>query len=299
VIWVGVFYLVLAMFTFWGRLLVGFQEYLRPGAAAGGLGLAITLVWRMVFCFPDGLLHLTVLDVGTSSAIFLQTPAGHRILINGGSSSKLLSDHLGRRLPPFQRKLDYLVITSPQEQDIDALAENIIRYPPEEVLWLGSRSLCWEAENLRSVILDRELPLTQGEDGQYLVLDKGVLLTILNPGKRGGTLLIEYGSFRALLPFGVDDSARQELRQGRSLGRMTVLLLEDNGYQSSNPSAWIQNLNPQLVLLSVGVKDNRGLPDRGMMDRLGGYSLLRTDEHGSIHLATDGNELWVEVERLE
>ena len=85
---------------------------------------------------------------------------------------------------------------------------------------------------------------------------------------------------------------------GLNLGEMTALLVADNGYQSSNPSLWINNLRPRLVLLSVGIKDSRGLPDRGMIDRLAGYSLLRTDQNGTIRLITDGNQLWVKVDRL-
>ena len=84
----------------------------------------------------------------------------------------------------------------------------------------------------------------------------------------------------------------------RYLKDINVLLLADNGYRSSNPSDWIDYLHPQLLLLSAGIRDGRGLPDRGLLDRLGGYSLLRTDHFGSIHLQTDGKQLWIAVERL-
>jgi beta-lactamase superfamily II metal-dependent hydrolase len=35
-----------------------------------------------------------------------------------------------------------------------------------------------------------------------------------------------------------------------------------------------------------------------MIDRLAGYSLLRTDQHGTIHLISDGEKIWVKVDRL-
>lgn len=111
-------------------------------------------------------------------------------------------------------------------------------------------------------------------------------------------MLIEYGSFRVLLPYGLLEKNREGWRMGLDLGEITVLLLADNGYQSSNPSLWINNLHPRLVLLSVGIKDNRGLPNRGLIDRLAGYSLLRTDQHGTIHLISDGEKIWVKVDRL-
>ena len=76
-------------------------------------------------------------------------------------------------------------------------------------------------------------------------------------------------------------------------------MVADNGYQSSNPTEWIRNLNPQILFLSVGIKDGQGLPDKGLVDRLAGYSLLRTDQHGSIQITTDGKQMWVLVEKLD
>jgi beta-lactamase superfamily II metal-dependent hydrolase len=130
-------------------------------------------------------------------------------------------------------------------------------------------------------------------------LGDGAKITVLSESRRGGTLLVEYKHFQALFPFGITEEYREEMRMGRDLGEVTLLLLADNGYQSSNPSKWIRNLNPQSFLLSVGIKDSQGLPDRGLIDRLAGYSLLRTDQHGSIQITTDGVQMWVQVEKLD
>jgi beta-lactamase superfamily II metal-dependent hydrolase len=185
------------------------------------------------------------------------------------------------------------------EQDIDALAGILPRFLPEEVYWLGDDSLCWEAENLRSELEKNSIPIIYGEPGQILELGDGVKITVLAESRRGGTLLIEYKDFRSLFPYGISEEYREEIRMGRDLGNLTLLMVADNGYQSSNPSEWIRNLNPQILFLSVGIKDSLGLPDRGLIDRLAGYSLLRTDQHGSIQIITDGKQMWVLVEKLD
>ena len=61
----------------------------------------------------------------------------------------------------------------------------------------------------------------------------------------------------------------------------------------------IENLNPQLNVLSVAAGDPDGLPSQEVVDSLEGYSLLRMDRSGWISVSTDGNELRVEVERGE
>ncbi|MCJ7715176.1 MAG: ComEC/Rec2 family competence protein, partial [Anaerolineales bacterium] len=297
--WIALIYLGLMVLTFGGSVFTWFAASLKPSLTAAGLVIILILCWRVVFSSPDGRLHLYMLDVGTGSAVYVITPSGQKVLINGGPSAKRLSDHLGRRQPAFQRELNTILVASPVEQDIDALASILPRFNPEEVYWFGDDSLCWEAENLRAELEKNSIPVIYGEAGQVLELGDGVKIEVLAKSRRGGTLLVDYKSFRALFPYGITEEYREDIRMGRDLGDVTLLMVADNGYQSSNPSGWIRNLNPQLLVLSVGIKDAQGLPDRGLIDRLAGYSLLRTDQHGSIQLITDGKQMWVRVDKLD
>ena len=87
------------------------------------------------------------------------------------------------------------------------------------------------------------------------------------------------------------------MKLGKTIGAISVLLLADQGYAALNPPEWITNLHPQLALLSVAADDRNGCPDRETMDALGGYSLLRTDQHGWIQIVTDGEQMCVDVEK--
>ena len=71
------------------------------------------------------------------------------------------------------------------------------------------------------------------------------------------------------------------------------------GAAGVNSPEWLTRLDPQLVLLSVGANDTRGLPDPEVMEALEGYNLLRTDRDGWIEIDTDGEQMWVEVEKVE
>lgn len=297
--WICAFYALLLMVTFGGELLLLIREVLKPALLVSGLALLSVIFWRGYFSAPDGRVHLTVLDVGMGSAVLVESPSGQRVLINGGPSGNRLSDQLGRRLPPFQRDLDLLLIASPVASDLDGLGGTLARFRPREVIWLGKQNLCWEAENLRVLMEEEQISVISGKAGQTLVFSDGLRIQILSVNTRGGTLLVQYGHFQALLPFGLSAADREELRQGLEIGEVSVYYLADHGYQSSNPSVWINNLRPELLLLSVGLEDNRGLPDRGLLDRLGGYSLLRTDQNGSISLMSDGKKFWIRVDRLE
>ena len=76
-----------------------------------------------------------------------------------------------------------------------------------------------------------------------------------------------------------------------------MLLLAESGFAPLNPGDWIDDLAPQVVLLSVAAGDLEGLPSPETINALEGYNLLRTDHNGWIELNTDGEQMWIEVER--
>jgi competence protein ComEC len=163
--WIFGFYGLLILLTFGRELLILIGKWLEPTALGSALALAAVILWRGYFSAPDGLVHLTLMDVGTGSAILMESPSGEKVLINGGPSTKRLSDHLGRRLPPFQKDLDLLLIASPDLEDLDALGGSLLRFHPHQVIWLGAPDLCWEATNLREMMKENEIPVIYGEAG--------------------------------------------------------------------------------------------------------------------------------------
>jgi len=52
-----------------------------------------------------------------------------------------------------------------------------------------------------------------------------------------------------------------------------------------------------LALFARQVGRRQGLPSPEILEAVQGYTLLRTDRNGWIELITDGEQMWVEVER--
>lgn len=296
-LWVILFYGALFGLTLgWSRAR-GLVTALKPIPVIAALGILATLTWRAALSAPDGRLHITLLNVGTGDALLIQTPDGRYALIDGGPSASLLSDALGRRLPPFHRELDWLIVASPNPEQVAALPASLERFPPGGVLWAGPESPNRAADYLRETLTTLEIPITLAAPGHSLNFGDGVSLRVLTAGSRGAILLIEWDHFRALLPLGAHEDDYESLRMGKNIGPVTVLVLAENGYAPLNPPDWITHLNPQLTLLSVAADDRDGRPDVETLDALGGYSLLRTDQHGWIHVSTNGKHMWVEIEK--
>ncbi len=304
-IWfVLLFYITLLSLTFgWSS----FKEWTRSlGRRAGTVGvggglvilmIALLLVTRAAVAIPDRLLHVTFLDVGSADAILIKTPSGKSVLINGGPSVTILSDQLGRRLSSLNRNLDWLIVASTEEDQVAALPRVIERYPPENVLWSGNEQGSFSARVLDEYLTLQTIEITTAKKDQVLELGDGATLTVLTTGPRGSVLLIEWQNFRALLPVGMSFEALDELRNGASVGQVSVLMVADSGYAPSNPPDWFANLNPELIVLNVAAGDIDGMPDGETLEAIKDYALLRTDQNGWIEITTNGEQMWVNAEK--
>jgi len=277
------YYALLFILTYYRPKVSVLLRKLTPGIAILGLG--------------DGKLHVTVLEAGSGEAILIQTPGGRFVLINGGPSPSRLSDGLGRRLPRGDQRLDWLVVADPDNEDLSALPDTIERYTPTNVLWAGPTGGTRGTRYLWQALTAADIPISRLQPGQALDLGEGARLEALTVGSRGAVFLLEWESFRMLLPLGLDFEALEALEYGKSVGRVSALLLAQSGYAPLNPPEWITNLNPQVALLSVEAGNEDNLPSMETLVALEGYTLLRTDENGWIALTTDGEKMWVEVER--
>lgn len=301
---VAVFYAVVLMWILGGKRISTWFSSRRieiPSKLWGILTVLLIVltvfVWRVALSAPDNRLHMTVLDVGTGDAILIQAPTGRHLLIDGGSSATNLSDGLGRRLPITGRKLDFLLIGGIEDWHIGALPSTIERFPPAAVLWAGPRAANYEARTLIKKIIEMKVPVIQAEPGQVLDLGKGAGLKVLAVTERGAVYLLVWRDFQALLPIGLDFDTMEALQKDINLTEVTTLLLSESGYAPVNTDEWISRWKPRVILLSVGAGDRNGLPDLETLEAVNTYNLLRTDQNGWIDLSTDGEQLWISVEK--
>jgi competence protein ComEC len=274
---------------------------LGPVTFLTALGLATIFVWRAGFSAADGRLHVTVLEVSAGAlsgdGILIRTPSGRNLLIDGGPSATRLSDALGRRLPPTDRGLDWLVVAAPGEDNLTSLPRVLDRFRPAHVLWAGPTHGTAGARELQAALVKAGITSQLASPGQSFDLGEGAALRVLTAGPRGATILIEWDRFRMVLPLGMNFDDLEALDYGKAVGNVSALLLGDSGYAPINPPEWIDALRPRVVLISVAAADPEGLPSPEVLDLLHGYIVLRTDRNGWIELSTDGQQLWVEAAR--
>ncbi|MES1239947.1 MAG: ComEC/Rec2 family competence protein, partial [Chloroflexota bacterium] len=91
--------------------------------AAAAITLALAFAYR-----PDGAIHVVVLDVGQGDGILVLGDRGGRLVIDGGPDPGRLLMALDERLPPWDRRIDILVLTHLHEDHVAGLAPLLQRY---------------------------------------------------------------------------------------------------------------------------------------------------------------------------
>ena len=77
----------------------------------------------------------------------------------------------------------------------------------------------------------------------------------------------------------------------------TVLKAGHHGSCSSTTQEFLDAVDPEVVVISVGADNDFGHPGAEVLERLDGLPVYRTDEDGVVEFVTDGAKLWVETGR--
>jgi competence protein ComEC len=108
-------------------------------AAVAGLVVAIAVTGSVVAARPSGSPRVSILDVGQGDGILVEGSHGSRLLIDGGPDPDRLLVTLDRRIPPWDRRIDAVVLSHPHEDHVAGLALLLERYHVTRVFEPGMR----------------------------------------------------------------------------------------------------------------------------------------------------------------
>ena len=281
-------------------------------AAFGSVAVAGILLWSLALTQPDGRLHVTFLDIGQGDGILIQTPSGRQVLVDGGNSPQLLLSELGAAMPFWDRSLDLLVMTHPDLDHMGAQAAVVERYRVGMALASGNFREHEDARPWQEAMTDHGIPIQEEQRGGWIDLGDGVALWVLWPpreeeldrlnleeddkNERSLVLKLVYGQFSVLLTGDAGLPSEAAMLADRAPVASHVLKVGHHGSLSSTSAAFVQGVRSSVAVIQVG--ENRyGHPREEVLERLQGQWLLRNDQHGRIHVWSDGVRMWVETER--
>ena len=281
----------------------------RPLAGYAALALALVLVWSAVFALPDDKLRVYMLDVGQGDAMLIRTPEGHVVLIDGGPDPVLMSAHLGRKLAFWERRIDMIIVTHQDADHLAGLVPLVDRYQVAQIVQSSPVASSLLSAEWRRRLDAGEIVEHRVQRGDVLLLGD-TRLSVLHPATylehnvpddndNSVVVMLEHGSFRMLFTGDIETRGERDLLSAGLDLSATVLKVSHHGSGTSSTAPFLARTAPQVAVIGVGADNRFGHPCPLVLERLEDLEVrvYRTDQVGTIELATDGRQLWIKTDR--
>lgn len=292
----------------------GLAERLRARLGLVAALVALTLVMLLAVAWflsrPDGRLHVAFLDVGQGDATLITSPGGRQVLIDGGRYPSMLLDELGEQMPFWDRSIDLIIATHPDDDHVAGLVAAAGRYQVGRLVTNGAPPDD-DAAYAALLATAPEGSVHTAQPGEVIDLGDGARLEIIHaggpPGARSSdnnasvVARLTYGELSVLLTGDAEEAAEGAmLRSGLPLSAV-ILKAGHHGANTSSGAPFLRAVAPQFVVISAGAGNSYGHPAPEMLQRAAdaGAAVLRTDEMGTIELESDGQRMWWETEATD
>ncbi|MFZ5376887.1 MAG: ComEC/Rec2 family competence protein [Patescibacteria group bacterium] len=107
-------------------------------------------------------------------------------------------------------------------------------------------------------------------------------------------LLLTIDKVKVLLTGDLEAKGEQALIEDGLIGKVDVLKIGHHGSKFSSTPAFLESLQPELFLISVGKGNQYGHPDTELIKKLTNLrkTIFRTDIDGEVTLFTNGTRIW-------
>jgi len=259
--------------------------------------------------FYDDKFHLVFCDVGQGDAIFLRTPSGIDILIDGGPNDSILSC-LERHMPFWDKTIELAILTHPHEDHLNGFLDVLKNYKVLSFVTLDLKNNTSSFKALLESLKEEKINIRFVYLGDRFIFKDGLSISIVGPSREflaktsprgfiGETnefanveSLIKYKNFSALLTGDSQASELNEiLKQVQDDIGISVLQVPHHGSRFGLTAEILDILNPKAAAISVGKNNKYGHPAQETLKILGdkNIKILRTDQDGEIQITTDGS----------
>jgi competence protein ComEC len=295
-------------------------EPIKIGEWASALAVAAFAIIVGVYPFAPNLHHgkfeVSVLDVGQGDSIFVASPNGRTMLVDGGGQAGAEAISGARTGPdtgedvvsPYLwsrglKKIDVLALTHAHHDHLDGLHAVMANFRVGE-LWVGRDeetpaflALLSEARAHGTRIVQQ----VRGHDFDWDGVKANVLWPadisqVTKPSNDNSLVMtLDDGVVNFLLPGDIEKKVENELVAENVPLKSDFLKVPHHGSKTSSTDAFVAAVAPKFAVVSVGDGNQFGHPVDAVVERYAaaGARFLRTDRDGAVTALTDGQTLTV------
>ena len=267
------------------------------------LVLATLYIWLTLFLQPKaGELTVAVLNIGQGDSIYIKSPTGVEVLIDGGPDSSVLQE-LPKMMSYGDRTIDAIIATHPDADHIGGLVDVVPRYTVKNFIEPGISKNTATAKKLQQEVSEKNIPHLKASRGMWLDLGGGARLDILFPDFDVSTLSedkanngcvvahLVYKHTSALFTCDAPVEVEEHLLAISTSTdlKSDVLKVGHHGSKYSSSDDFLEAIDAAYAAISVG-QNRYGHPTIEAINRIlaHGATLFRTDEVGTIRFVSNG-----------
>lgn len=247
----------------------------------------------------NGVMEVDYFDVGQADAALIQVN-GKSMLIDAGTNDT--EDELVKMIKDEGvKKLDYIIGTHPHEDHIGGLDKAIDNFQVGEIIMPAVEHTTKTFESVVESAAKKEKKIKKAKPGMEIDLGEGTKVEVFSPGKDeykdlnnySPIMKITYGENSFLFTGDAEKEVENEvINNGYNL-KADVLKIGHHGSTSSTTEKFLELVNPEIAVISVGKENKYGHPEKKILDRLKSreIEILRTDEIGAIEMISDGKNI--------
>lgn len=247
------------------------------------------------------------IDVGQGDCILIKTQHASA-LVDAGERGK------GEKVVQYLRnqnieQLDYVFITHPDSDHIGGMPEVLENFKVSKFIMPAIKKEDMPTtkifEKLLKTIRDREIPAETATLHEVFSLGDASL-TVLGPISQTSkmnnmsiVLRVVLGENSFLLTGDAETEEELEILKSGYLLKSDVLKAGHHGNKSSSGEDFLKSVSPKTVIVSCGRDNSYGHPSPESLRRFSqiGAEVFRTDRHGSIIVASDGEKISIDYEK--
>lgn len=234
------------------------------------------------------------IDVGQGDSIFIESPNGQTMLIDGGVKG------VGQEVVAYLQaqgvqKLNAVVATHPDADHIGGLIAVLNSIEIEQFYDSGKVHTSQTFEEMLTLIDTKNIPYHVPKTGDTLTFDEAVTVKVIHadetaPDNNDASIVLKvsYGDVSFLLTG--DAGVELEKEMLTQDVKATVLKAGHHGSNTSSSQSFIQAVHPEVTVLSYGEDNKYGHPHTEVVERLQavGSKIYATAEAGTVIVSTDG-----------
>lgn len=240
-------------------------------------------------------LSVVFLDIGQGDAILI-SQGSQQVLIDGGKDGKLLLEKLGKYIPFWDRNIETIIETHPDQDHIGGLIEVLKTYSVGNVLETRMQNDSQTFKKLEGLIVENKIEIIEAKKDVMIRFSNGAELQVLYPfesilGIDGrdtniysvvSKLII--GENKFLFTGDLPTTQEDELLVNNIDVRADFLKVAHHGSKYATGDAFLDKVRPIEAIISVGKNNSYGHPNQEVSQRLLArrIDILRTDEKGDI-----------------